>query len=156
MPSALRCTVEFWNRHRDRYRSTGSALDLHIQQSEECQLKRQKRNLFESYIVLRDESTELLNGMNTKMRERALWSLVMEQIGVSIGYPALDKMQWSTDRDGMNPEQWIKDIQEVQDFVSRIKSEGRRLNDFWWFRWLCKNKKFKKFVRKVQDFVRIN
>ena len=140
-------------RYRYRYLSAVPPLPLHFQHSVESLL-------FDEYITLRDESEGVLESINggklwdnTKWRDIALWKLMMEQIGVMIGYPTLKQMEWNTENDDLTPKQWIADIQEVHDFAFCVMSERDQLDEFSWFRSLYRDEKIKQFVMKLTDFV---
>ena len=84
-------------RNRDPARSS---LALHLQPTARVLTPEQKL-LFDAYIALRDESKEMI--LNLKEGERtmmetmdcATWSLVVEHIGVMIGYPTLETKWWT-------------------------------------------------------------
>ena len=141
------------DRYRYRYLSAVRPFPLHFQHSGESLP-------FDEYITLRDESGKILESMNgeklwdnTKWRDIALWKLMMEQIGVMIGYPTLKQMEWNTENDDFTPKQWIADIQEVHDFAICVMSKRDELDEFSWFRSLCRDERIKMFVVKLTDFV---
>ena len=88
-------------------------------------LTEEELTMFDEYIALRDEVKDIVDTMTPRMetgdcRENQEWNLLVEHIGVILGYPGLTQRR-SVDGD---PEYWQLTLERVQEKFKWFKIKG--------------------------------